>query len=135
MRSSDEAMVGQTGVSGAPAAGAVAKRGGTTPECRRLAPLSLPGGGAEMRKILIVAVAAAISGALAARAPAQGEGLHGITDPGDAHRHADEAHRAGRHDEELYWQRYEAGLHEQRANQRGRHAEERYWHEYEGGLR
>ena len=90
-----------------------------------------------MRKILVVVVAAAISGALAGQAPAQGIGrvLHAITDPGDAHRHAEEAHRAGRHDEELYWQHYEAGLHEERAHQRGRPGEERYWHEYGGGLR
>ena len=90
-----------------------------------------------MRNLLIIAVAAVLSGALAPQAPAQsiGQILHAITDPGDAQRRAEEAHRGGRHDEELYWQRYEAGLHEQRAHERGRAAEEHYWHEYGAGVR
>lgn len=90
-----------------------------------------------MRKLLIIAVAGVVSGALAPQAPAQDIGriVHAITDPSDAHRRAEEARRGGHHDDELYWRRYEAGLHEQRAHEDRRPGEERYWHEYGTGLR
>jgi hypothetical protein len=90
-----------------------------------------------MRKLVIAGLAAVVSAMLAPQAPAQSLGrvLHAITDPDEAHRYAEEAHRDRRPDEERYWQRYQAGLYEQRAHERGHSAEERYWHDYSSGLR
>jgi hypothetical protein len=91
----------------------------------------------DMRTLLMVLLAGLITATSIPRAPAQnlGQILHAITDPNEAQRYADQAHRDGRPDQELYWQRYGAGLNEQRAHQNGNLAEERYWHQYSEGLR
>jgi len=90
-----------------------------------------------MRTLLMVLLAGVLTTASLSRASAQnlGQILHAITDPGEAQRYADQAHRDGRPDQELYWQRYGAGLQEQRAHQNGNLEEERYWHRYGEGLR
>jgi hypothetical protein len=90
-----------------------------------------------MRTLLMIGVAGLATAALIPQAPAQDLGriLHAITEPDEAHRYEEQAHRNGRPDEERYWQRYSAGLHEQQARERGRPDEERYWHRYGDGLR
>src|SRR5580692_11596534 len=91
----------------------------------------------NMRTGLVIGLAALVSAALMPQAKAQDLGriLHAITEPDDARRYEEQAHRNGRPDEERYWQRYGAGLHEQQARQHGRPDEERYWHQYGEGLR
>jgi hypothetical protein len=90
-----------------------------------------------MRTLLLIGFAGLITAALIAQAPAQDlrRILHAVTEPDEAHRYGEEAHRNGRPDEERYWQRYHAGLQEQRARQNRRPDEERYWHQYHQGLR
>jgi len=90
-----------------------------------------------MRTLLTIGLAGLVTAALIPQAPAQDLSriLHGITEPDEAHRYEEQAHRNGRPDEERYWQRYGAGLHEQQAHQNGRPDEERYWHQYGTGLR
>jgi len=90
-----------------------------------------------MRILSMIALASFVTVASIPQAPAQNLGkiLHAITEPDEADRYAEQAHRNRRADEERYWQRYSAGLHEQRAHQNGRPDEERYWHQYGEGLR
>jgi hypothetical protein len=90
-----------------------------------------------MRVLLLIGFAGLVTAALISQAPAQDlrRILHAITEPDEAHRYEEQAHRNGRPDEERYWQRYHAGLQEQRAHQHGRPGEERYWHRYGEGLR
>jgi hypothetical protein len=90
-----------------------------------------------MRTLLMIGLAGLATAALIPQSPAQDLGriIHAITEPNDARRYEEQAHRSGRPDEERYWQRYGAGLHEQQAHQGGRRDEERYWHQYGEGLR
>jgi hypothetical protein len=90
-----------------------------------------------MRTLLSIGFAGLLTAALIPQAPAQDlrRILHAVTEPDEAHRYGEEAHRNGRPDEERYWQRYHAGLQEQRAHQNKRAEEERYWHQYGAGLR
>jgi hypothetical protein len=90
-----------------------------------------------MRTLLMIGFASLAAVALIPQAPAQdlGRVLHAITEPDEARRYEEQAHRNGRPDEERYWQRYSAGLHEQQAHRSGRPEEERYWHQYGEGLR
>ena len=90
-----------------------------------------------MRTLLMIGLAGVATAVLIPQASAQNLGriLHAITDPGEARRYEEQAHRSGRPDEEHYWQRYGAGLHEQQAHRSGRPEEERYWHQYGAGLR
>jgi hypothetical protein len=89
-----------------------------------------------MRALLMIGLAGLATVALMPQAPAQNLGriIRAITEPNEAHRYEEQAHRNRRPDEERYWQRYGAGLHEQRAHQNGRPEEERYWHQYGAGL-
>jgi hypothetical protein len=90
-----------------------------------------------MRTLAMIGFAGLVTAAAMPSVHAQtlGRILHAITEPDEAHRYEEQAHRNHRPDEERYWQRYAAGLHEQRAHREGRAEEERYWHEYGAGLR
>jgi hypothetical protein len=90
-----------------------------------------------MRTLLMILLASLVTATSIPQASAQnlGQILRAITEPDDAHRYEEQAHRNGRPGEERYWQRYGAGLHEQRAHQNRRPDEERYWHQYHEGLR
>jgi hypothetical protein len=101
----------------------------------------------DMRTLLMIGLAGLIIMVLTPQVPAQdlNRVLHAITDPHDAQRYEEQAHRGGRPDEERYWHQYGAGLQtqrydeqarrsEERAHKAGRPDEERYWHEYRAGL-
>jgi hypothetical protein len=69
-----------------------------------------------MRTMLMIGLAGVIAVALTPpRVQAQdlGRVLHAITDPHEAQRYEEQAHRSGRVDEEHYWHRYGAGLQQQ----------------------
>lgn len=91
----------------------------------------------DMRLLLMICLASLVTATSIPQAPAQDVRriLHAITEPDEAHRYEEQAHRNGRPDEERYWQRYHAGLQEQRAHRNRRPEEERYWHQYGEGLR
>jgi hypothetical protein len=94
----------------------------------------------EMRALLMIGLAGLITVALTPRAPAQDLGriLHAITEPDEAHRYEEQAHRNGRPNEEHYWHQYGASLqaqrYEEQAHRNGRPDEEHYWHDYRQGL-
>jgi hypothetical protein len=91
----------------------------------------------DMRTLLMIGLASLVTATTIPQTRAQDLGriFHGITEPYEARRYEEQAHRNGRQDEERYWQRYGSGLQEHRAHQNGRQEEERYWHRYGEGLR
>jgi hypothetical protein len=91
----------------------------------------------DMRMLMMIGLASLVTATTIPQTRAQDLGriFHGITEPNEARRYEEQAHRNGRQDEERYWQRYGSGLQEHRAHQNGRQEEERYWHRYGEGLR
>jgi hypothetical protein len=93
-----------------------------------------------MRALLMIGFAGLMTATLAPQASAQGmkQILQAITEPAEAHRYEEQAHRSGRPDEERYWQRYGAGLQaqrgEERAHRNGNQDQERYWQQYRSGM-
>jgi hypothetical protein len=70
-----------------------------------------------MRTMLMIGLAGVIAVALTppqAKAEDSRGILHAITDPHEAQRYEENAHRMGRPDEEHYWHQYGAGLHDRR---------------------
>jgi hypothetical protein len=94
----------------------------------------------DMRMLPMIGLAGLAIMVLASQAPAQdlGRVLRAITEPDDARRYEEQAHRNGRPDEERYWQRYGAGLQAQRgeeqAHRNGNRDQERYWQQYRSGM-
>jgi len=93
-----------------------------------------------MRVLPMIGLAGLTIMVLAPPAPAQNLNrvLQAITEPAEAHRYEEQAHRNNRPDEERYWQRYGAGLQAQRAEEQahrsGNQNQERYWQQYRAGM-
>lgn len=74
-----------------------------------------------MRTLLMIGLAGVITVALTpAHLQAQdlGRVVHAITDPHEAQRYEEQAHRNGRQDEERYWHDYGVGLQQQQHERR-----------------